>query len=179
LSRPRLGPGKPVVRPIVHAAFHAAIVSRQFVDKFLVNNGLSIIIATCKDAVHLGIGENRGLPSMNSLDIFSVRVLMQALERIHSTRDIAEFPQVIFSTLKSLVPGAMVTFDHLDLKTNIATKRISEDSLVGAEVKARVLELMPNHPVVSTLKSGAKGAIRVTDCITQRLSQPIGIFTHI
>jgi hypothetical protein len=116
---------------------------------------------------------------MNSLDIFSVRALMQALERIHSTRDIAEFPQVIFSTLKSLVPGAMVTFDHLDLKTNIATKRISEDSLVGAEVKARVLALMPNHPVVPTLKSGAKGAIRVTDYITQRLSKPIGIFTHI
>jgi DNA-binding CsgD family transcriptional regulator len=39
---------------------------------------------------------------------------------------------------------------------------------VGPEVKERVLELMPDHPVVPTLKSGAKGAIRVTDCITQR-----------
>jgi hypothetical protein len=79
---------------------------------------------------------------MNSLNIFSVRPLMRALEQIHSTRDITELPQVLFSTPKSLVPGAMVTFDHLDLKTNIATTRISEDSVVGAEVKARVRELM-------------------------------------
>jgi DNA-binding CsgD family transcriptional regulator len=105
---------------------------------------------------------------MNSLDMFSVRTLMRALEQIHSTKDLSDLPQVLFSTLKSLVPGAMVTFDLLDPTTKLATTRISEDSLVEAEVKARVLELMPTHPIVPTLKSGAKGAIRVTDCITQR-----------
>jgi len=105
---------------------------------------------------------------MNSLDIFSVRALMQALEQIHSTKDLCDLPQVLFSALKSLIPGAMVTFDQLDLKTRIATAQISEDSSVGAEVKTRVLELMPDHPVVPRMKSGAKGAIRVTDCITQR-----------
>ena len=105
---------------------------------------------------------------MKSLDIFSVRALMQALEQIHSTKDLCDLPQVLFSTLKNLIPGAMVTFDQLDLKTRIAATQISEDSLVGGEVKARVLELMPDHPVVPRMKSGAKGAIRVTDCITQR-----------
>ena len=105
---------------------------------------------------------------MNSLDIFSVRALMQALEQIHSTKDLCDLPQVLFSALKSLIPGAMVTFDQLDLKTRIATTQISEDSSVGAEVKTRVLEVMPDHPVVPRMKSGAKGAIRVTDCITQR-----------
>jgi DNA-binding CsgD family transcriptional regulator len=93
---------------------------------------------------------------------------MQALEQIHSTKDLCNFPQVLFSTLKNLIPGAMVTFDQLDLKIRIASTQISEDSLVGAEVKTRVLELMPDHPVVPRMKSGAKGAIRVTDCITQR-----------
>jgi len=105
---------------------------------------------------------------MKSLDIFSVRALMQALEQIHSTKDLCDLPQVLFSTLKNLIPGTMVTFDQLDLKTRIAATQISEDSLVGGEVKARVLELMPDHPVVPRMKSGAKGAIRVTDCITQR-----------
>ena len=105
---------------------------------------------------------------MNSLDIFSVRALMQALEQIHSTKDLCDLPQVLFSALKSLIPGAMVTFDQLDLKTRITTTQISEDSSVGAEVKTRVLELMPDHPVVPRMKSGAKGAIRVTDCVTQR-----------
>ena len=74
---------------------------------------------------------------MNSLDILSVRALMRALEQIHSTKDLSDLPQVLFSTLKSLVPGAMVTFDLLDLKTERATTRISEDSLVGAEVKGQ------------------------------------------
>jgi len=105
---------------------------------------------------------------MNSLDIFSVRALMQALEQIHSTKDLCDLPQVLFLALKSLIPGAMVTFDQLDLKTRITTTQISEDSSVGAEVKTRVLELMPDHPVVPRMKSGAKGAIRVTHCITQR-----------
>jgi hypothetical protein len=80
---------------------------------------------------------------MNSLDIFSVRALMQALEKIHSTMDLSALPNSIYSALKGLVPGAMVTFDQLDLKSGVATTRISEDSLVGAEVRARVLELMP------------------------------------
>jgi len=96
---------------------------------------------------------------MNSLDIFSVRALMQALEQIHSTKDLRDLPQVLFSALKGLISGAMVTFDQLDLKTRIATAQISEDSSVGAEVKTRVLELMPDHPVVPRMKSGAKGAI--------------------
>jgi len=81
---------------------------------------------------------------MNSLDLFSVR----ALEEIHSTKKLSDLPQVVFSTLKSLVPGAMTTFDQLDFKTGKATTKISEDSLVSADVKARVLELMPQHPVV-------------------------------
>src|SRR6516225_1356525 len=85
------------------------------------------------------IGKPR-IPSMKSLDIFSVRALMQALEQIHSTKDLCDLHQVLFSTLKNLIPGAMVTFDQLDLKIRIATAQISQDSSVGAEVKTRVLE---------------------------------------
>jgi hypothetical protein len=36
---------------------------------------------------------------MNSLDIFSARALMLALEQIHSTKDLSDLPQVLFSTL--------------------------------------------------------------------------------
>ena len=93
---------------------------------------------------------------------------MRALEQIHSTMDLSALPDSILSALKELVLGSMVTFDQLDLKIGIATTQISEGSLVGPEVKTRVLELMPWHPVASKMKAGAKGAIRVTDCITQR-----------
>src|SRR4029077_10210496 len=36
------------------------------------------------------------------------------------------------------------------------------------EMKRKVVELMPSHPVMPAVKAGARGAIRVTDCITQR-----------
>ena len=105
---------------------------------------------------------------MNSLDLFSVRALMQALQQIHSTLDLEALPEALFSAVQRIITDAMVTFDHLDLKTGVATSVSSMDRFVSVEVKARVLELMPDHPVVPSMKAGAKGAIRVTDCITQR-----------
>jgi hypothetical protein len=48
---------------------------------------------------------------MNSLDIFSVRALMQALEQIHSTMDLEDLPAKLFS----VVPFNAV-FEHLKLK---------------------------------------------------------------
>jgi hypothetical protein len=105
---------------------------------------------------------------MNSLDLFSIRALTQAVTQIHSTLDLEAIPQTLFSAVQRIITEAMVTFDHLDLKTGVATSVSSMDRFVSVEVKARVLELMPDHPVVPRMKAGAKGAIRVTDCITQR-----------
>jgi hypothetical protein len=105
---------------------------------------------------------------MNSLDLFSVRALMQALQQIHSTLDLEALPEALFSAVQRMITDVMVTFDHLDPKTGVATSVSSMDRFVPVEVKARVLELMPNHPVVPSMKAGTKGAIRVTDCITQR-----------
>jgi hypothetical protein len=104
---------------------------------------------------------------MNSLNIFSVRALMQALQQIHSTLDLEALPEALFSAVQRIITDAMVTFDHLDLKTGVATSVSSMDRFVPVEVKARVLELMPDHPVVPSMKAGAKGAIRVADCISQ------------
>ena len=89
---------------------------------------------------------------MNSLDLFSVRALMQALQQIHSTLDLEALPETLFSALQRIIPDAMVTFDHLDLKTGVATSVSSMDRFVSVEVKARVLELMPDHPVVPSMK---------------------------
>lgn len=93
---------------------------------------------------------------------------MQALEQIHSATDLETLPKTLFSAVQRIITDAMVTFDHLDPKTGVATSVSSMDRFVSMEVKARVLELMPDHPVVPRMKAGTKGAIRVTDCITQR-----------
>jgi DNA-binding CsgD family transcriptional regulator len=44
----------------------------------------------------------------------------------------------------------------------------SEDRFFSEEMKRKIVELMPSHPVMPAYKAGRRGAIRVTDCITQR-----------
>jgi hypothetical protein len=91
---------------------------------------------------------------MNWLDLFSVRPLMQAVQQVRSALDLETLPGIFFSAVQGVIPDAMVTFDHLDLKTGVATSVSSMDRFVPVEVKARVLELMPDHPVVPTMKAG-------------------------
>jgi hypothetical protein len=83
---------------------------------------------------------------------------MQAVAQIHSTMDLQALPETFFSAVQGIVTDAMVTFDHLDLETCVATSVSSMDHFVSAEVKARVLELMPDHPVVPSMRAGAKGS---------------------
>jgi hypothetical protein len=50
----------------------------------------------------------------------------------------------------------------------VVTELTSVERLFPEGIKKRVLELMPTHPAMPAYKAGARGAIRVTDCITQR-----------
>jgi hypothetical protein len=67
-----------------------------------------------------------------------------------------------------VVPGAVSTIDQLDLTTGVVTELTSVERLFPEDIKKRILELMPTHPAMPAYKAGARGAIRVTDCITQR-----------
>jgi hypothetical protein len=67
-----------------------------------------------------------------------------------------------------MVPDAGCSLDQLDLKTGIVTEITNAKLVFPEQIRKRVLELMPSHPVMPTVKPGARGAIRVTDCITQR-----------
>jgi hypothetical protein len=108
---------------------------------------------------------------MNSLDTFSVRALMRALEQIHSTIDLEVLPETLFSAMRELVAGARFSFEQLDPRTGLVISMTSRDLVFPEETKKKVLELMPTHPVVPVYKEGRRGAIRVTDCITQRQFQ--------
>jgi DNA-binding CsgD family transcriptional regulator len=105
---------------------------------------------------------------MNSLDLFSVRALMQALQQIHSIMDLFALPESLFSAVRGLVPESRLSIDQLDLKTGVVMSVSSEDRFFSEEMKRKIVELMPSHPVMPAVKAGARGAIRVTDCITQR-----------
>ena len=66
------------------------------------------------------------------------------------------------------MPGAVFTIDELDVTTGVVTELTSVERLFPEDIKKRVLELMPTHPAMPAYKAGARGAIRVTACITQR-----------
>ena len=53
------------------------------------------------------------------------------------------------------------------MTTGIVTSHQSEDYWTK-EQKLRLVELMPTHPVVPAYKAGRRGAIPVTDCMSQR-----------
>jgi DNA-binding CsgD family transcriptional regulator len=109
------------------------------------------------------------LPSgMNSLDIFSVRALMRALAKIHSTMDLAVLPEALFFASEDLVPDAGCSLDQLDLQSGVVTDVTNRNLVVPEQIKERVLELLPSHPAMPAYKAGRRGVIPVTDCITQR-----------
>jgi len=44
----------------------------------------------------------------------------------------------------------------------------SDNIPISSEIKSRMVELVPTNPVIPIASAGVKGAIRITDCITQR-----------
>src|SRR4029077_13186758 len=105
---------------------------------------------------------------MDSLSLASVRSMMRALERIHSVSCLEGFGIEVFQALSEIIPDTWISLDKLSLTNGQVTHLASDNVLMPDHVKARVLELMPTHPVMPAVKAGAKGAIRVTDCMTQR-----------
>jgi hypothetical protein len=71
---------------------------------------------------------------MNSLDSFSVRALMRALEQIHSTMDLAALPEKLFSAVAAVVPGAVFTIDELDVTTGVVTELTSVERLFPEDI---------------------------------------------
>ena len=93
---------------------------------------------------------------------------MRSLERIHSAEGLREFPPIVFSALGELIEGCLFSFETLNLKTGEVISAMSENDRVSGEVKQRLAELLPTHPVMPVAQAGAKGAIRLSDCVSQR-----------
>ena len=96
------------------------------------------------------------------------RALMRTLAKIHSTIDLFVLPEALFSALEDLVPDAGCSLDQLDLQSGVVTDVTNRNLVVPEQIKERVLELIPSHPAMPAYKAGRRGAIPVTDCITQR-----------
>jgi hypothetical protein len=100
--------------------------------------------------------------------IASVHGLTGTLARVHSISSLESFASEVFQAIGELIDGASLSLDKLCLKTGQVSSAMSHNVGQTPGWKSRVLELMPSHPVMPAFKAGARGAIRVTDCMTQR-----------
>jgi hypothetical protein len=103
---------------------------------------------------------------MESLSMADIRRLMAAIERIHSAPHLAAFSGMVFEVIGELVPNVLVSLDQLNIETGEVSHAASR--LFSPETLAKVIELTPSHPVMPAAMPGLRGAIRITDCITQR-----------
>jgi hypothetical protein len=61
---------------------------------------------------------------MKSLDIFSIRALMHAVEQVDSTMDLEALPEKLFSAVGTLVPGTTLTLEQLDVLAKYLRRRV-------------------------------------------------------
>src|SRR5258707_1546704 len=89
-----------------------------------------------------------------------VKALMRSLERLHRADSLAQFPPTVFCALGELVPGATFSLETFNLKTGEVVSATSDSMPISPEIKHRILQLMPIHPLMPIARVGAKGPIR-------------------
>jgi hypothetical protein len=105
---------------------------------------------------------------MESLSLVKVQAMLRSLERLHNAESLAEFAPAVFSALTEIIEGAFFSLDTFNLKTGEVVSATSDNIPISSEIKSRIVELVPTNPVMPIARAGVKGAIRITDCITQR-----------
>ena len=113
---------------------------------------------------------------MESISLCKLQALMRSLEWVHSAHNLEQFPATVFCALGEIIPGAIFSLDTLNLKTGEVVSATSNNTAVSPEIKNRIVDLIPTHPVMPLVRAGAKGAIRITDCISQRQFEETALF---
>jgi DNA-binding CsgD family transcriptional regulator len=103
---------------------------------------------------------------MDSLSMADVRRLMAAIERINSASRMEAFSGEVFHAISELMPDVILSLDQLNVKTGGVSH--TGNMVFAPDILAKLIELLPTHPVMPSAMAGLRGAIRVTDCITQR-----------
>jgi DNA-binding CsgD family transcriptional regulator len=116
---------------------------------------------------------------MQTLSVHTVRALMRTAEAVHSADSLERFPKTVFDALGQLVKGSFFSLDTVDLKTGKVNSATSDNVPVSSDIKNRIAELVPTNPIIPAVEKGAKGAIRLTDCVTQRQFEQSALFCDV
>ena len=114
---------------------------------------------------------------MDTISVRSVQALMRSLERIHSVEGLREFPAAVFSALAELIEGCFFSLETFNLKTGEVISATSDP--ISAELKQRLVELLPTHPVIPIAQAGTKGAIKLSDCVSQRQFEQTALYSDV
>jgi DNA-binding CsgD family transcriptional regulator len=104
---------------------------------------------------------------------------MSSLEMIHGAEDLKQFPGVVFNALGHLIEGSLFSLDTFNVKTGEVISATSDNVPISCEIKKRIVELVPTNPVIPIALNGAKGAIRLTDCISQRQFEQTALYLDV
>jgi DNA-binding CsgD family transcriptional regulator len=116
---------------------------------------------------------------MELLSLGKVQAMMRSLERLHSAVSLTQFPLTVFGALGEIIQGAIFSLDTFNLKTGEVVSATSDNVPISSEMKNRILGLVPTNPVIPIVRAGAKGAIRITDCITQRQFEQTALYLDV
>lgn len=75
--------------------------------------------------------------------------------------------------------GGFFSFDTVNLTTGQVISATSDNVPLSDELKNRIIELIPTNPAIPLVLRGAKGAIRITDCISQRQFEQTALYGDI
>ena len=116
---------------------------------------------------------------MYSVSFRKTRLLTHTFEKIHSADNLGQFSATVFYALRELIPDTLFSLNTLDLRTGHVTSATSDYVPASNEIRNRIAELVPTHPVIPLVQRGAKGAIRLTDCICQRQFEQTALYTDV
>jgi DNA-binding CsgD family transcriptional regulator len=116
---------------------------------------------------------------MDTISVRSLQALIRGLERIHSAESLREFPPTAFSALGELIEGCLFSLDTFNLKTGEVISATSDNFPISVEIKNRIVELIPTHPAMPAARNGAKGAIKLSDCISQRQLEQTALYSDV
>jgi DNA-binding CsgD family transcriptional regulator len=113
---------------------------------------------------------------METLSLDKVQDLLRAAEAVHAADGLEQFPGAVFNALGDLIKGTFFSLDTVDLETGKVISGTSDNVPISEEIKKRIVELVPTNPAIPAVE---KGAIRLTDCITQRQFEQSALFSDV
>ncbi len=107
--------------------------------------------------------------------------ILEALHRLYTVRDVAEFPLQVMSVITDLLPATVLSFDQISLKTGEALNVFDRSiPFTREEFMARWQAHFHEHPGIAHLTTGGTATVfTISDFLSQRQFQRTGLYQEV